>query len=73
MADLGTRVLATQTAAQAAPLVGELRALALQLDLGRDANGNGQIEVNAIEPGMNQLEAQVYSIFEGDKLPRVLR
>jgi hypothetical protein len=73
MADLGTRVLATQTAAQAAPLVGELRALALQLDLGRDANGNGQIEENAIEPGMNQLEAQVYSIFEGDKLPRVLR
>ena len=73
MADLGTRVLATQTAAQAAPLVGELRALALQLDLGRDANGNGQIEVNAIEPGMNQLEAQVYSIFDGDKLPRVLR
>ncbi len=73
MADLGKRVLAAQTAAQAAPLVDELRALALQLDLGRDANGNGQIEVNAIEPGMNQLEAQVYSIFESDRLPRVLR
>ena len=73
MADLGTRVLAAQTAAQAAPLTEQLRAVALQLDLGRDMNGNGQIEVNAIEPGMNQLEAQVYSIFEGDKLPRVLR
>jgi hypothetical protein len=73
MADLGKRVLTAQTAAQAAPLVNELRALALQLDLGRDVNGNGQIEVNAIEPGMNQLEAQVYSIFEGDRLARVLR
>lgn len=73
MADLGNRVLAAQTAAQAGPLVEQLRALALQLDLGRDANGNGQVEMNATEPGMNQLEAQVYSIFEGDKLPRVLR
>jgi hypothetical protein len=73
MADLGKRVLVAQTAAQAAPLVNELRSLALQLDLGRDVNGNGQIEVNAIEPGMNQLEAQVYSIFEGDRLARVLR
>jgi hypothetical protein len=73
MADLGKRVLVAQTAAQAAPLVNELRSLALQLDLGRDVNGNGQIEVNAIEPGVNQLEAQVYSIFEGDRLARVLR
>ena len=73
MTDLGKRVLAAQTATQAAPLVEQLRALALQLDLGRDANGNGQIEVNAVAPGMNQLEAQVYSIFEGDRLPRVLR
>ena len=73
MTDLGMRVLAAQTATQAAPLVEHLRALALQLDLGRDADDNGQIEMNAVEPGMNQLEAQVYSIFEGDRLPRVLR
>jgi hypothetical protein len=73
MTELGKRVLAAQTATQAAPLVEQLRAFALQLDLGRDANGNGQIELNAVEPGMNQLEAQVYSIFEGDRLPRVLR
>jgi hypothetical protein len=73
MADIGNRVLAAQTAAQAAPLVEELRALALQLDLGRDVNGNGQVDINGIEPGMNQLEAQVYAIFEGDKLPRVLK
>jgi hypothetical protein len=73
MTDLGKRVLAAQTATQAAPLVEQLRSLALQLDLGRDANGNGQIEMNTVEPGMNQLEAQVYSIFEGDRLPRVLK
>jgi hypothetical protein len=73
MTDLGKRVLAAQTPTQAAPLVEQLRALALQLDLGRDANGNGQIELNAVEAGMNQLEAQIYSIFEGDRLPRVLR
>ena len=73
MADIGNRVLAAQTAAQAAPLVEGLRALALQLDLGRDVNGNGQVDLNGIEPGMNQLEAQVYAIFEGDKLPRVLK
>ena len=72
MADLAKSVLAAQTATQAAPLVEQLRALALQLDLGKDVNGNGQVDMNAIEPGMNQLEAQVYSIFEGDQLPRVL-
>lgn len=73
MADLSGRVLAAQTAAQAAPLVEQLRTLALQLDTGKDVNGSGRIDLDAVEPGMNQLEAQVYSIFEGDKLPRVLR
>ena len=73
MAGLANRVLAAKTAAEAAPLVVELREHALQLDLGRDADGSGRIELNAVEPGMNQLEAQVYSILEGDKLPRVLR
>lgn len=73
MADIANRVLASPTAAQAAPLVEQLRALALQLDLGRDVDGNGRVDVNGVEPGMNQLEAQVYSILEGDKLPRVLK
>lgn len=73
MADLSGRVLAAQTAAQAAPLVEQLRTLALQLDTGKDVNGSGRIDLDVVEPGMNQLEAQVYSIFEGDKLPRVLR
>jgi hypothetical protein len=73
MADLCNRVLTSTTAAQAASLVEQLRTAALQLDLGRDANGSGAVDMNDVEPGMNQLEAQVYSIFEGDKLPRVLK
>jgi hypothetical protein len=73
LADLGGRVLIAQTAMQAAPLVEQLRTLALQLDTGKDVNGSGRIDLDAVEPGMNQLEAHVYSIFEGEKLPRVLK
>lgn len=73
LADLAAKVLAAQTAADAAPLVTQLRTLALELDTGKDTNGSGRIELDGLEPGMNQLEAQVYSTFEGEKLPRVLR
>ena len=73
MVDLGGRVLAAETAPEAAPLVEQLRTMALELDTGKDVNGNGRRDLDATEPGMNQLEAQVYSIFEGEKLPRVLQ
>jgi hypothetical protein len=73
MADLARRVLAAQTAAEAAPLAEQLRTLALELDTGKDVNGSRRIDLDASEPGMNQLEAQLYSIFEGEKLPRVLK
>ncbi len=73
LADLANRILATSTAADAAPLVAALRTMALELDTGRDANGNGRIELDAVEPGMNQLEAQIYSTLEGERLARVLR
>lgn len=73
MVDLGGKVLAIQTAAEAAPLVEQLRTMALELDTGKDVNGNGKKDLDATEPGMNQLEAQVYSIFEGEKLPRILK
>ena len=73
IADLGAKVLAAPTAAEAAPLVEELRTMALALDTGKDMNGDGKRELNATEPGMNQLEAQVYSIFEREKLPRILK
>lgn len=73
MADLGGRALEAQTAADATSLVQQLRTMALELDTGRDANGNGRIDLDTIEPGMNQLEAQVYAILEGEKLPRILK
>jgi len=73
MADLANKILAAQTAAEAAPLVAQLRSLGLELDTGRDANGSGRIELDAVEPGMNQLEAQIYSTFEGEKIARILK
>lgn len=73
IADLGARALAAQTAIEAAPLVEQLRTMALELDTGKDVNGSGRIDLDTVEPGMNQLEAQAYSIFEGEKLPRILK
>lgn len=73
MADLGARISAAQSAADAAPLVEQLRAMALELDTGKDGNGNGRVDLDATEPGMNQLEAQVYAILEAEKLPRILK
>jgi hypothetical protein len=73
MADLAGRVLTAKTAAEASPLVEQLRTMALELDTGKDVNSSGRIDLDATEPGMNQLEAQVYSIFEGEKLPRTLK
>jgi hypothetical protein len=72
MSDLCARILAATSAADAAPLASELRTMALALDLGSDANGNGRVDADAVEPGMNQLEAGVYAVLEGEKLPRVL-
>ena len=38
-----------------------------------DVNKSGRVDTDAVEPGMNQLEANVYSIFEGEQLPRVIK
>ena len=72
IADLGARVLAADSAARAAPFTERVRAMALELDTGSDINGDGRIDGGG-EPGMNQLEAAVYSILEADRLPRVLK
>lgn len=73
IAALARRVLAAEAAPEASPLVEQMRELALQLDTGADLNGSGRVELDAREPGMNQLEAAVYSILEGERLPRILR
>jgi hypothetical protein len=72
MSDLCTRALAASSAAEAATLSDELRTMALALDTGMDVNGNSRVDPDAVEPGLNQLEAGVYAILEGEKLPRVL-
>jgi hypothetical protein len=66
MGELGGRVLASATAAEAAPLVEELRALSLELDLGE---GN---DFAAGQGGMTHVEAQAYEILASAGLLRVL-
>jgi len=67
MAELGQRVLAAATAAEAAPLVEELRVLALELDTGE---GN---DLDAGQGGMTHVEAQAYEMLSAAGLLRVLR
>ena len=57
---------------RAAPLVGRLRALAYQIVEGFDVDGDGQVAL-AGEAGMQQLEAHLYLLLEGEALPRELR
>jgi hypothetical protein len=73
MNDLAMQVLASASAAVAAALVEELRAMALELDTGKDVNGNRRIDPDAAEPGLNQVEAHLYSVLESERLPRVMR
>jgi len=71
-AELARRIQMAQTAAEAAPLVEQLRTLALELDTGFDMNADGRIDLQG-EAGMNQLETHVYLILEGERLSRVLQ
>ena len=57
---------------RAAPLVARLRALAYQIAEGFDSDGDGQMSFDG-EAGMQQLEAHLYLLLEGESLPRELR
>ena len=57
---------------RAAPLVARLRALAYQITEGFDVDGDGQLAFDG-EAGMQQLEAHLYLLLEGESLPRELR
>ncbi len=57
---------------RAAPLVGRLQALTYQIAEGFDDNGDGQVSLDG-EAGMQQLEAHLYLLLEGESLPRELR
>jgi hypothetical protein len=73
MRKLASQALAATSFETATPLVQQLRAMALTLDTGVDTNRSGAIEIDTVEPGLNQLEAAVYSILEAERLPRMLR
>jgi sugar lactone lactonase YvrE len=72
MTEIGQRVLEVEAPEAAAQLVEQLLALALQLDTGVDLDGNGRIDRNDEEPGLNELEAQLYMILERERLHRSL-
>ena len=57
---------------RAAPLVARVRALVYQIAEGFDIDGDGRMSFDG-EAGMQQLEAHLYLLLEGESLPRELR
>ena len=57
---------------RAAPLVARLRTLAYLIAEGFDGDGDGRMAFDG-EAGMQQLEAHLYLLLEGEALPRELR
>ena len=57
---------------RASPLVAELRLLTYQIVEGGDLNGDGELSLEG-EAGVQQLEAHVYLLLDGEGLPRMLR
>ncbi len=57
---------------RASPLVAQLRLLTYQMTEGSDLNGDGQLSLEG-EAGLQQLEAHIYLLLEGEGLPRVLQ
>ncbi len=57
---------------RASPLVAELRLLTYQLVEGGDSNGDGNLSLEG-EAGVQQLEAHVYLILEGEGVLRIIR
>jgi len=56
----------------ASPLVARLRALLYGIAEGGDLDGDGNLSLDG-EAGLQQLEAHVYLMLEGEGLPRVIR
>ncbi len=71
-ADVARRLEAAPSIRRAAPLVAELRLLMYQIAEGRDLDGDGNLSL-AGEAGVQQLEAHLYLLLEGEALPRELR
>ncbi|HSH75102.1 MAG TPA: hypothetical protein VLA09_05445, partial [Longimicrobiales bacterium] len=71
-AQVARQLQAATSMAVAAPLVARLRLLTYQMAEGEDTNGDGQLALDG-EAGLQQLEAHVYLLLEGEGLPRVIR
>ena len=71
-ADIAGQLAEAVSIRRAAPLVGRLQALSYQIAEGFDVDGDGQLALDG-EAGMQQLEAHLYLLLEGESLPRELR
>ena len=71
-AAVAQRLVDATTIRRAAPLVARLRALAYQIAEGFDVDSDGEVAFDG-EAGMQQLEAHLYLLLEGESLPRELR
>ncbi len=71
-ADVARRLQAAPSIRRASPLVAELRLLAYHVAGGRDVNGDGEMSLDG-EAGVQQMEAHLYLLLEGEALPRELR
>lgn len=70
-ADVARQLQSTVSIRRAAPLVAQLRLLAYQITEGHDLDGDGQLSFDG-EAGMQQLEAHLYLLLEGEGLAREL-
>ncbi len=71
-AEVARRLQAAPSIRRASPLVAELRLLMYHIAEGRDLDGDGRIALDG-EAGLQQLEAHLYLLLEGEELPRELR
>ena len=71
-AAIARRLQAATSMRRASPLVAQLRLLMYQIGEGGDLDGDGELSLDG-EAGIQQLEAHVYLLLEGEGLPRMLR
>ncbi len=71
-ADVARQLRSATSIRRAAPLVARLRLLAYQITEGRDLDGDNRLSFDG-EAGMQQLEAHLYLLLEGEGLARELR
>ncbi len=71
-AGLARAIGGATTVRGASPLVARLRALTYQIAEGYDEDGDGELSLDG-EAGLQQMEAHLYLLLEGEGLPRVIR